>query len=104
MKGRDGEGLLFLILLILYPRTVSAKRKIIPFLITTIDAFERAAKRNPAAGKFWLNRLSEISEDDVQAIFRMIPKSEISDLAIEFAQTMLKLNKPRLLAIGAKLQ
>lgn len=72
--------------------------------LTTIDAFERAAKRNPAAGKFWLNRLSEISEDDVLAIFRMIPKSEISDLAIEFAQTMLKLNKPRLLAIGAKLQ
>lgn len=46
----------------------------------------------------------QISEDDVQAIFRMTPKSEISDLAIEFAQTMLKLKTPRLLAIGAKLQ
>lgn len=100
-NGRDGRPIIESYVekaLSAFYTSTSTKR------LTTIDAFERAAKRNPAAGKFWLSRLSEISENDVNAIFRMIPKSEISDLAIEFAQIMLTLNKKRLLAIGAKFQ
>jgi hypothetical protein len=71
--------------------------------LKTIDTFERAAKRNPSAGKFWLNRLNNISDNDVHTIFKNVPTSEITDLATEFAKNMLKLNKNRLLAIEAGL-
>jgi hypothetical protein len=71
--------------------------------LKTMEAFEFAARRNPVAGNFWLSRLGEVAVSDIQTIFGMIPKSEISDLAIEFAQRMLSLNKQMLLTIGAKL-
>ena len=71
--------------------------------LKTIDAFERAAKRNSSAAKFWLNQLKNISDNDVHTVFKNIPETEISDLATEFAETMLKLNKKRLLAMEAGL-
>ncbi len=100
-KGRDGRCIIESYVenaFSAFYTTHSAKR------LTTIEAFEQAAKRNPEAGNYWLTRLNGISEDDVQTIFNKIPKSEVTDLAIEFALTMLRLNKHRLLAVGAKLQ
>ena len=99
-KGRDGRLLIESYIENAYTAfyaSESSKR------LKTIDAFKRAADRNRSAGKFWLNRLSNISDSDVQTIFRMIPTSEITDVAIEFAQRMLTLNKTRLLEIGANL-
>ena len=71
--------------------------------LKTIDAFSRAAKRNPSAGKFWLNQLNNLTDRAVQEIFDRIPASEVSEMATKFAQSMLRFNKLRLLDFGAKL-
>lgn len=67
--------------------------------ISTIDAFNEAAKKNPVAARFWLERLEEITSKDIIPIFHKLPKEEISEVAIEFAQKMLDLNQKRLLSL-----
>jgi hypothetical protein len=62
----------------------------------TIDAFLSAARKRPAAARFWLDRLQRITRHDCQAIFAQIPAGEISATAIEFALTLLELNQKRL--------
>ena len=63
----------------------------------SIDAFIFLAKRRKKAAQFWLEQLRKITPEQCTAIFEQIPKTEISETAIEFALTLLELNKKRLL-------
>jgi hypothetical protein len=65
--------------------------------LSTIDAFLLAARKRPAAARFWLDRLQRITRSDCRAIFDQIPAGEISATASEFALTLLELNQKRLL-------
>ena len=65
--------------------------------MTTVAAFEFLANKRKNATQFWKQRLQEISIEQCTAIFEQIPKTEISETAIEFALAMLELNKTRLL-------
>jgi hypothetical protein len=66
--------------------------------LTTIAAFERAARRHPAAAAAWMDRLAAISDGQIAAVFRRIPEELCSELAREFAIRMLELNRARLIA------
>jgi len=63
----------------------------------TLDVFREASKLRPLAAKAWLDRLSQISDNDVKHIFDQIPPERISDAARRFAMKMLELNQKRLL-------
>jgi hypothetical protein len=65
----------------------------------TLDAFQQFAIKRPAAARFWLQRLSDITLEQCQTVFMNIPKTEISDIAIEFSMKLLELNKMRLLKV-----
>jgi hypothetical protein len=56
-----------------------------------------------SAAKTWLERLEALSPEDTQEIFDRLPKSEITSIAIEFAQRMLILNRERLLDLKRNL-
>ncbi|MDH3998238.1 MAG: hypothetical protein OET90_05310 [Desulfuromonadales bacterium] len=83
------------------------KRAITPFYSThtaekslsTIDAFKEAAKFNKVAALEWLDKLDSIDESDTLSVFHRIPGNLISEVAIEFAQKILQLNKERLLSL-----
>jgi hypothetical protein len=68
--------------------------------MTTLDVFTEAARLNLRAAKAWLERLTEISENDLTKIFDQIPNDRISDAARRFAMKMLELNQKRLLELG----
>jgi hypothetical protein len=70
-----------------------------PKPLSTVDAFHYAGKVRPAAARGWLESLAKLSWRDVQMIFEQIPRGLISDVAIEFALTMLALNRQRLLTL-----
>jgi len=63
----------------------------------TLEVFREASKLRPLAAKAWVDRLSQISDNDVTDIFVQIPHDRISDAAKGFAIKMLELNKKRLL-------
>jgi hypothetical protein len=65
----------------------------------TLDVFKEASKLRPQAKRAWLERLSQISDNDVNAIFDQIPIDRISDAARDFAMKMLELNRKRLLEL-----
>jgi hypothetical protein len=65
----------------------------------SIDAFRFLAKRRKKAAQFWLEQLTTITPEQCTAIFEQIPKTEISEIAIKFALTLLELNKKRLLEV-----
>lgn len=63
----------------------------------TFDVFRDAAKLRPRAAKAWIERLSQISDNDAKAIFDQIPEDRISYVTRNFAMKMLELNQIRLL-------
>lgn len=69
----------------------------------TFDAFRAAAQRHPSAASVWLERLSSVSADDTLALFNRLPRDRISEIAIEFAQQILEINKSRLLDLREEL-
>jgi hypothetical protein len=71
--------------------------------IKTVEAFIQAGRARPRAAVFWLEKLQELSNEEIRNIIIQIPKSEISELAIQFSMEMLKLNRERLLATGEKI-
>ena len=68
--------------------------------LSTLDAFVIAARKRPKAANSWLEQLKRVSTKDIQGILSKVPKEEISDVAIEFAATILDLNQRRLLSEG----
>lgn len=67
--------------------------------LLTLAVFQQLATKRPQAARLWLQRLSDISPEQCQNVFNKIPPSEISETAIEFAMTLLELNKKRLLEV-----
>lgn len=67
--------------------------------LSTIDAFQKAASKRPEAARLWLKQLEGISSSDTQSILERIPKTEITEVAIEFTQKILELNRERLLKL-----
>ena len=65
--------------------------------LSTIDAFQKAASKRPEAARLWLKQLEGISSSDTRSILERIPKTEITEVAIEFTQKLLELNRERLL-------
>ena len=65
----------------------------------TLAVFQQLATKRPEAARLWLQRLGDISPEQCQNVFNRIPQSEISETAIEFAMTLLELNKKRLLEV-----
>lgn len=72
--------------------------------LTTLNAFRNAAKMRPDAAKAWMERLAKVTLQDTKTIFDKIPANWITDVAIEFAQKMLELNRARLLALRGDLR
>ncbi len=71
--------------------------------LSTIDAFRQAAESSPTAGKAWLDRLESVSPADTLGILQSVPPAIISEPAINFAERMLELNRPRLLQLRGSL-
>lgn len=67
--------------------------------LSTIDAFQEAASKRPEAARLWLKQLEGISPSDTRSILERIPKTEITEVAIEFTQKILELNRERLLKL-----
>ena len=68
--------------------------------LTTLEAFDEAARLRPDAAKYWLSKLAGLSFSDIETILNSIPFSEMSDLARAFALKMLEVNTKRLLNSG----
>lgn len=71
--------------------------------LSTIEAFRRAAELRPSAALAWLDRLSHVETASVTSLFQNVPGSLISDAAIEFASSILSLNRERLLDLRESL-
>lgn len=65
--------------------------------LTTLAAFQDAAKLVPEAGKYWLQRLEATNIADYRRIFDNVPATEITEPARDFALRMLEINRIRLL-------
>ena len=67
--------------------------------LSTIDAFQLAASKRPEAARRWLKQLEGTSSSDTRSILERIPKTEITEVGIEFTQRILELNSERLLKL-----
>jgi excisionase family DNA binding protein len=67
--------------------------------LSTLEAFREAAKKRPAAARFWLNKLEAVSLSNTRLIIDRVPKEEMSDISKEFTQKIIDLNKQRLLSL-----
>ena len=65
--------------------------------LTTLEAFQEAAKIFPEAKQYWLRQLEATSLADYERIFNNVPPPEISIPATEFALRVLEINRRRLL-------
>ncbi|MGY6278129.1 phosphatidylinositol kinase [Methylomonas sp. MgM2] len=65
--------------------------------LSTVEVFGMAAERSKKAASVWREVLGGISKQQCIAVFEKIPSVEISEAAIEFAVTLLELNKQRIL-------
>lgn len=67
--------------------------------MSPLEAFVEIAKMRPAAARHWLHRLDATDLNVVDAVFRAIPPTEISDVARRFALKMIEINRQRLLSV-----
>lgn len=64
--------------------------------LTTLGAFEAAAKISPEAARYWVEKLAGIDPRDYLAVLKDIPDQEITEAARKFAFRMLELNSARI--------
>ena len=64
--------------------------------LTTLEAFEAAAKISPVAARYWTRMLTSIDPQDYMAILKDIPDQEITGIAREFAFRMIEANAARI--------
>ena len=67
--------------------------------LSPLAAFQEAGKLNPKAADTWLARLKIVSSEDIALIFGQVPPDRITQVASQFAQRMLELNRQRLLTL-----
>ncbi len=66
--------------------------------LSTLDAFFHAVEKRDSAKRFWLNKLSQLNEQDISKIFSKVPDNIMSGVAKEFAYQMVVENRKRLLS------
>jgi len=66
--------------------------------LSTHAAFREAAKSEPVAARYWLDRLQHTSVTDYEKFFQEIPSVIITKPASQFALRMLEINRNRLLS------
>lgn len=64
---------------------------------STLEAFRRAARLRPAAGRAWAERLSTLSEATVTTLLAQVPAQRISQLHRAFAGRIIEANRARVL-------
>jgi len=67
--------------------------------LTLIEAFQAASSHNPNASKIWLEKLENVTIDDITEIFERIPEQRISEVSKDFAIRLLEINRQRLLEL-----
>jgi len=72
--------------------------------LSTIEAFCEAGRLYHDAAGFWLDQLKSVTPQATHDILEQIPKNLITETTIEFADTMLQLNRERLLATRSLFQ
>jgi hypothetical protein len=75
-----------------------------PKPLLTTEAFLDAAAYRPPAARDWLGRLNALTEPEVAIIVNNVPRTRISDRAIEFAQSLIFINQNRLIEAGRDLR
>lgn len=65
--------------------------------LPVVEAFRRAAAIRPQAAHVWLERLGQVTSEEIATLFERVPPSRLSSLASEFAQEMLRENTRTLL-------
>jgi hypothetical protein len=71
--------------------------------LTTIQAFNEAARRRPHAANAWLERLENVQSESVASLLSMVPGERMTDSARAFTRRFLELNRTRLLALRESL-
>lgn len=69
----------------------------------TYEAFDSAARDNPVAAQAWINRLADLQDRGIDALFERFPDDRITDPAVEFAKAFLKQTKERIVKLGDEL-
>jgi hypothetical protein len=65
--------------------------------MSTLEAFETIARKAPQGSVYWMNRLEDVTDKEIEGIFARFDENIISDISIEFAMEMLRINKERIL-------
>jgi hypothetical protein len=65
----------------------------------TLEAFERFAQAAPAAAKIWLERISGVTREEIEAIIKEVPPNRMSDVARRFTLELMMANQERLLKL-----
>jgi hypothetical protein len=68
--------------------------------LSTLEAFQEAAKIAPEAASYWLNRMGALTVADLENMVAAVPASEISEPARQFALKIMEVNRQRLLALA----
>jgi hypothetical protein len=67
--------------------------------MSTFDVFYIAGMERQKVAKSWLNKLENISPENIKDIFNSVPKDKLSDVASLFGQKIIELNKEALLRL-----
>lgn len=59
--------------------------------------FRHVSQHCPSAASFWLQRLANITSEDVASCFSQVPPDWLSQSSSDFAQRLLRINRDRLL-------
>jgi hypothetical protein len=65
----------------------------------TLEAFERFAQAAPVAAKIWLQAISGVTREEIEAIIQEVPPNRMSDVARRFTLELIMANQERLLKL-----
>lgn len=67
--------------------------------LLTIDAFAHLARLRPEAGRFWLERLSQVHDDAISSVLQRFPAERASPRETRFAAELMRANRAALLLL-----
>ncbi len=79
-----------------FPHVVQEK----PTPLYTLDAFAQIAQHSKDAGKEWQDRLAAIDGNKVNTIISNVPTDVMTDIAKEFTEKLLEINRARILKVS----
>ena len=65
----------------------------------TIDVAKMLIKKYPTQTCYWIDKIEEISEEDINNILNKVPTQFMSSVSKEFASSLLHENRERLLSL-----